>query len=89
MFKKVCILAGNSHPELAGAIATFLETPLGKSKMTRFSDGESFVEIGENVRGVDAFVIQPTCSPVNDSLWARSSSWWGKMAELTRPMMHG
>ena len=66
MFKKVCILSGNAHPELAAAIATFLETPLGKSKITRFSDGESFVEIGENVRGVDAFVIQPTCSPVND-----------------------
>ena len=68
MFKKVCILSGNAHPELAAAIATFLETPLGKSKITRFSDGESFVEIGENVSGVDAFVIQPTCSPVNDSL---------------------
>jgi len=68
MFKKVCILSGNSHPELAAAIATFLETPLGKSKMTRFSDGESFVEIGENVRGVDAFVIQPTCLPVNDNV---------------------
>jgi ribose-phosphate pyrophosphokinase len=68
MFKKVCILSGNAHPELASSIATFLEAPLGKSKFTRFSDGESFVEIGENVRGVDAFVIQPTCSPVNDSL---------------------
>jgi ribose-phosphate pyrophosphokinase len=68
MFKKVCILSGNSHPALAQAIAAFLETPLGKSKMTRFSDGETFVEIGENVRGVDAFVIQPTCTPVNDSV---------------------
>ena len=44
MFKKVCILSGNSHPALAQAIAAFLETPLGKSKMTRFSDGETFVE---------------------------------------------
>jgi ribose-phosphate pyrophosphokinase len=68
MFKKVCILSGNSHPALAQAIAAFLETPLGKCKMTRFSDGETFVEIGENVRGVDAFVIQPTCTPVNDSV---------------------
>ena len=39
-----------------------------KCKVTRFSDGESFVEIGENVRGVDAFVIQPTCSPANDNV---------------------
>jgi ribose-phosphate pyrophosphokinase len=68
VFKKVCILSGNAHPELATAIAAFLETPLGKSKITRFSDGESFCEIGENVRGVDAFVIQPTSSPVNDTV---------------------
>jgi ribose-phosphate pyrophosphokinase len=68
VFKKVCILQGNAHPELADAIASFLETPLGKSKITRFSDGESFCEIGENVRGVDAFIIQPTCSPVNDTV---------------------
>jgi ribose-phosphate pyrophosphokinase len=68
VFKKVCILQGNAHPELANAIAAFLETPLGKSKITRFSDGESFCEIGENVRGVDAFIIQPTCSPVNDTV---------------------
>ncbi len=68
MFKKVCILSGNAHPELAANIAAFLETPLGKCRITRFSDGESFCEIGENVRGVDAFVIQPTCSPVNDTV---------------------
>jgi ribose-phosphate pyrophosphokinase len=68
VFKKVCIFSGNANPELAQAIATHLETPLAKSKTTRFSDGESFVEINENVRGVDAFVIQPTCSPVNDNV---------------------
>ncbi len=68
MFKKVCIFSGNANPKLAQDIATFLETPLAKSRTTRFSDGESFVEINENVRGVDAFVIQPTCSPVNDNV---------------------
>ncbi len=68
MFKKVCIFSGNANPQLAQSIATFLETPLAKSRTTRFSDGESFVEINENVRGVDAFVIQPTCSPVNDNV---------------------
>lgn len=68
MFKKVCIFSGNAHPELAAKIASFLETPLSKCRTTRFSDGESFVEINENVRGVDAFVIQPTCSPVNDNV---------------------
>jgi ribose-phosphate pyrophosphokinase len=68
VFKKVCLLSGNANPELAQKIATVLETPLSKCKTTRFSDGESFVEINENVRGVDAFVIQPTCSPVNDNV---------------------
>ncbi len=68
MFKKVCIFSGKANPELAQSIAAYLETPLSKSTVTRFSDGESFVEINENVRGVDAFVIQPTCSPVNDNV---------------------
>lgn len=68
MFKKVRIFSGNANPELAAAIARTLDTPLSQSKTTRFSDGETFVEIKENVRGVDAYVIQPTCSPVNDTV---------------------
>ncbi len=66
MFNKVCLLSGNANPELAQAIAAYLEAPLGKVKVQRFSDGETFCEIVENVRGVDAFVVQPTSSPVND-----------------------
>ncbi len=68
MFKKVCLFSGNANPALAQAIGAYLETPLAKIKIQRFSDGESFCEINENVRGVDAFVIQPTCSPVNDNV---------------------
>ncbi len=68
MFKKVCLFSGNANPALAAAIAQYLETPVGKCRVTRFSDGESFVEIGENVRGVDAFIIQPTSSPTNDNV---------------------
>jgi ribose-phosphate pyrophosphokinase len=68
VFKKVCIFSGKANPELAQSIASYLETPLSKCTITRFSDGESFVEVNENVRGVDAFVIQPTCSPVNDNV---------------------
>jgi ribose-phosphate pyrophosphokinase len=68
VFKKVCLFSGNANPPLALAIAQYLETPLGKCRVMRFSDGESFVEIGENVRGVDAFVIQPTSSPTNDNV---------------------
>ncbi len=68
MFKKVCLLSGNANPELARAISVYLDTPLAKAKVQRFSDGETFCEINENVRGVDAFIIQPTCSPVNDTV---------------------
>jgi len=68
VFKKVCLFSGNANPPLAASIAGYLETPLAKIRITRFSDGESFCEINENVRGVDAFVIQPTCSPVNDNV---------------------
>jgi ribose-phosphate pyrophosphokinase len=68
VFKKVCVFSGNANPQLAAAIGQYLETPIGKCRVTRFSDGESFVEIGENVRGVDAFVIQPTSSPTNDNV---------------------
>jgi ribose-phosphate pyrophosphokinase len=68
VFKKVCLFSGNANPALAANIAQYLETPIGKCRVTRFSDGESFVEIGENVRGVDAFVIQSTSSPTNDNV---------------------
>ncbi len=68
VFKKVCLFSGNANPELAAAIGQYLETPIGKCRVMRFSDGESFVEIGENVRGVDAFVVQSTCTPTNDNV---------------------
>lgn len=68
MFKKVCLFSGNANPTLSSEIASYLETPLGKCKIQRFSDGETFCEINENVRGVDAFIIQPTSSPANDHL---------------------
>ena len=68
MFKKVCIFSGNANPALAQEIAQVLEMPLGQCRVSRFSDGETFCEIRENVRGVDSYVIQPTCSPVNDNL---------------------
>jgi ribose-phosphate pyrophosphokinase len=68
VLKKVCLFSGNANPDLAQAIAAYLETPIGKAKLKGFSDGETFCEINENVRGVDAFIIQPTSSPVNDHL---------------------
>jgi ribose-phosphate pyrophosphokinase len=68
VFKRVCIFSGNANPALAQEIAQVLETPLGQCRVSRFSDGETFCEIRENVRGVDTYLIQPTCSPVNDNL---------------------
>ena len=68
MFKSICVFSGNANPDLADKIAGYLELPLGRCRTERFSDGESFTEIQENVRGVDVYLIQPTCSPVNDNL---------------------
>lgn len=68
MVKKVSIFSGNANPALAQEIAQVLETPLGQCRVSRFSDGETFCEIRENVRGADTYVIQPTCSPVNDNV---------------------
>ena len=62
------LLAGNSNLPLAGAIADYLEVPLTKASVRRFADEEVFVEINENVRGEDVFVIQSTSYPTNDNL---------------------
>ncbi len=62
------IFAGNSTPKLAEEIAELMGKPLAKSKVATFSDGEISVNIQESVRGVDVFIIQSTCTPVNDNL---------------------
>jgi len=62
------ILTGNSNRPLAEAISAFLNLPLTKASVRRFSDMEVFVEINENMRGEDVFLIQSTCYPANDNL---------------------
>ena len=62
------VFAGNAVPRLAEAVAGHLGLPMGKATVGRFSDGEVMVEILENVRGKDAFVLQSTCAPTNDHL---------------------
>jgi ribose-phosphate pyrophosphokinase len=62
------IFTGSANPELAQRIADCLGIPLGKALISRFPDGETWVKILENVRGKDVFVVQPTCSPPNESL---------------------
>lgn len=61
------IFAGNANTALAQKISQHLNIPLGKATVGRFSDGETMVEILENVRGRDVFIIQPTCAPTNDN----------------------
>lgn len=62
------LFSGNANPRLAGKMASYLSLPMGKINVGRFSDGEIFVEIEENVRGRDAFIVQSLCSPANDNL---------------------
>ncbi|MBN1473424.1 MAG: ribose-phosphate pyrophosphokinase [Syntrophaceae bacterium] len=65
MLEKIRIFSGNSNLVLASEICRNLGVSMGKANVTTFSDGETQVEINENVRGMDVFIIQSTCSPVN------------------------
>ncbi len=67
-FDNLMIFTGNANPRLAAQVAKNLGTQLGRATVSRFSDGEVMVELMENVRGKDAFVIQSTCAPTNDHL---------------------
>ena len=62
------LFSGNANRPLADEISQYLRVPLANADVDRFSDGEIFVQINENVRGADVFLIQPTCPPVNDNL---------------------
>lgn len=64
----LAVLTGNAHPKLAEEICGHLDTRLCRAEVGRFPDGETRVQVLENVRGRDCFVIQPTCPPVNDHL---------------------
>ncbi len=68
MIKALSIFSGNANRELAEAICAGMEVTPGNALVSTFSDGEIFVEIRENVRGVNCFVLQPTSSPVNNNL---------------------
>jgi ribose-phosphate pyrophosphokinase len=64
----MAVFTGNANPQLAQEIARHLMVPLGRAAVSRFSDGESTVELLENVRGRDAYIVQPTSPPANDHL---------------------
>lgn len=65
---RMMVFTGNANPQLAQAVVKYLDTSLGKAVVGRFSDGEVMVEIMENIRGRDVFIVQSTCAPTNDNL---------------------
>ena len=67
-YDSLMVFTGNANPKLAEAVARHLNIRLGRAKVGRFSDGEVMVELLENVRGKDVFVLQSTCAPTNDNL---------------------
>ncbi len=62
------VFTGNGHPELAQSVCEYLDIPLGQAEVFKFANDNSFVQIRENIRQRDVFIIQPTCYPVNDNL---------------------
>ncbi len=68
MVNNLMVFTGNANPVLAENIARNIGVPLGNASITKFSDGEISVELNENVRGKDVFIIQPTCAPANESI---------------------
>ena len=67
-FANMMIFTGSANPRLALEIANILKLPLGKINVGRFSDGEVMVDVGENVRGCDIYIVQSICAPANDNL---------------------
>ncbi len=65
---KLMVFTGNANPELAKLVVERLDIPLGDAMVGKFSDGEITIELNENVRGKDVFIIQSTCAPTNDNL---------------------
>ncbi len=68
MLKSLSIFSGSANPQLCAEMCDYLEVPMGRAKFSHFSDGETYVEIQENVRGVNCFVVQPTSPPANENL---------------------
>jgi ribose-phosphate pyrophosphokinase len=68
MYGEIKIFGGRANPALTREICDYLNLPVGRSTAYNFSDGETFVQIEENVRGSDVFIVQPTCRPVNENL---------------------
>ncbi len=68
LYGELKVFGGRAHPELTEEICSYLNVPAGNATLFNFSDGETFVQIEENVRGSDVFIVQPTCAPANQNL---------------------
>ena len=67
-YDSLMVFTGNANPKLAENVVKHLDISLGRASVTKFSDGEVAIELLENVRGRDVFIVQPTCAPTNDNL---------------------
>ena len=67
-FDELRVFSGNAHPQLAQSVCEYLNIPIGKAEVFKFTNDNTFVRILENIRQRDVFIIQPTCAPVNDNL---------------------
>ena len=67
-FDELKVFSGNAHPQLAQSVCEYLNIPIGKAEVFKFTNDNTFVRILENIRQRDVFIIQPTCAPVNDNL---------------------
>ena len=67
-FDELAVFSGNAHPHLAHAVCNYLDIPIGQAEVFKFSNDNTFVRILDNIRQRDVFIIQPTCTPVNDNL---------------------
>ncbi len=68
VLEELKVFTGNAHPELAQSVCQYLDIPLGEAEVFKFANDNTFVQIQENVRQRDVFIVQPTCFPVNDNL---------------------
>ncbi len=68
LYGELRVFGGRAHPDLTEEICAYLNVPAGNATLFNFSDGETFVQIEENVRGSDVFIVQPTCPPANENL---------------------
>jgi ribose-phosphate pyrophosphokinase len=87
-YDSMMVFTGNANPKLAADVVKRLNISLGRAVVGRFSDGEVNVEVLENVRGKDCFVLQSTCAPTNDNLMELLRSWPMRLKRASASRSH-